>query len=1020
MNKKLKAVWIGFLTIVVCCLVISCKNPINGNGGDNEEVFHGIVRPPIFSHESGLYTSQFNLTLEGREETVIYYSIDGSIPLPSKVDGKRVFKYTVPITVKNRNGEANVLATVANTEKFCLKPDDPRGDIPMFYIPYASDVPKATVIRAMAVDSHGGKSSVVTNTYFIGNNLANYGNHPVISLVTDPGNLLDVNTGIYVQGPGNRWWNSNPPYNFCMSGREWEREANLEFFDAARKAAFSTGVGVRIRGAYSRDKGQKSWNVYFREEYGVNSLTNYPLIPGALNTNGSQITTNKNFMLRNGGNDTEYTKLYDLYLQGLVKDRSFTTQAGVPCIVYLNGEYWGPYNIQEKYSDHYLANKFGVNRNNVVVIKTGELEEGIDADMNLFQHMMALGEADMSNQSNYDAFFEVFDLQSYLDYYAAEIYINNEDWPHNNYQAWRVRNPEPGIQTYGDGKWRWQMYDTEFALGIYRNGGVTDPFQRIFVNKSPDHPNNKQLKNLFNNETFCKQFILTMMDLYNVNFDYNTCVVKLDDMADVYRPLMENGYYDRFGFVWKSFDEWINNMKSYLWDIRSAMTTIYLPNHFGSLGISAGNLADVTIAAKDGGTSVHNASIKINTATPGLAGGSWTGKYYSVLPVTVKANVPNGYTFTGWDVVGGNAETPESLETVVNFTGNVLITANYELTAGGITMAGDLAIPALADTVGYVKLILHDAAWSWKSEIGIVSPEDISAWSTKIAPFASSTPIFFRVEGYENQTSINSLYIIDAGISQNVYASAVSGINIDLSNIQLIKLSGSISLASHVPSSITHIGLKVLANDTMLGQALVTNTGSASVWQMYVPSQTGNTSVTWNIYGFSNEVLLWGQKNPLSSENNILSCSSIYNTSVSNIDILDFALTPASLEWSWGGYGNIDRVELPDGEYKVTVAALGINRWDAVASFDYNGELGVKYTYSFYARTEIGTRSIYIQYYWTEPYGSLGQNITITETEQLFVINGSYLPSSGWTGLQFQCADQLGIFFVRDVTITPY
>jgi hypothetical protein len=543
-------------------------------------------------------------------------------------------------------------------------------------------VPKATVIRAIAVDSRGNKSGVVTKTYFIGNNLSAYGNNRVISLVTDPYNLLDVNYDIMVRGPANKIW---PYYNFNMKGRDWEREAYLELFEgngSSRSIPLSAGVGIRIRGGWSRAPGQKSFSVYFREEYGLNNLRNYNLIPGAVKADGkTPVERYKNFMLRNGGNDIEYTKFYDVFLQNLLSDRSFTTQAGVPCVVYLNGEYWGPYNLQEKYSDNHTEYKYGVNKDNVISYDNGELDDGTAADEAFFWQMMEMRNNNMSVQANYDAFCAVFDIDNFVDYWAAQIYIYNEDWPHNNYRAWRVRNAEPG-NAYGDKKWRWQMFDTEFAVGIYNSGGLTgqagvDAFNKILNN---GHFNNQLFKALLANEDFCRRFVNNMMDLYNVNFHPDNYLPKLTSYETVYRPLM-NSYFDRWGRPWATvFDNKVNEARKYLNDIRGAMVNSYLPAYFGgysgiyNLGVSAANLYNVTVSA----TGVSGASVKINTIIPSLASGSWTGKYYSAVPITVTASAPpNGRTFTGWTVTGGVAASPSALTTTVTITGSAQITANY-------------------------------------------------------------------------------------------------------------------------------------------------------------------------------------------------------------------------------------------------------------------------------------------------------------------------------------------------------
>jgi hypothetical protein len=663
---------------------------LQDNVSDDDDEYNNpntaTSRELTFSHNSGLYAQQFSLTLKAPPGSAIYYSTDGSVPSAQKVGNGRVFKYSSPITVQNRNGSPNVLATEPNITQMHMAPGDPRGSHPTFYVPNANQVPKATVIRAIAVDASGKQSDVITKTYFIGNNLSAYENNRVISLVTDPYNLMDVSYGIMVRGTADKMW---PFYNFNMKGRDWEREAYLEIFEgngSSRSIPLSAGVGIRVRGGWSRAPGQKSFSVYFREEYGLNNLRNYNLIPGAVKSDRkTPVERYKNFMLRNGGNDLEYTKFYDIFLQNLLSDRSFTTQAGVPCVVYLNGEYWGPYNLQEKYSDNHTEYKYGVNKDNVISYDNGELDDGTAADEAFFWQMMEMKDNNMSVQANYDAFCAVFDIDNFADYWAAQIYIYNEDWPHNNYRAWRVRTAEPG-NPYGDAKWRWQMFDTEFAVGIYSGGGLggqagVDAFAKILSGDNSWHHNNQLFKALLANDDFCRRFVNNMMDLYNVNFHPDNYLPKLAGYETVYRPLM-NSYFDRWGHPWPTvFDNKINEVRSYLNDIRSTMVNSYLPNYFGgysgiyNLGISASNLCNVTVSA----TGVSGASIKINTVTPNLSSGSWNGKYYSVLPITVTASAPPaGYEFDGWTVSGGTAASPSTLTTTVNITSTAQIIAKYK------------------------------------------------------------------------------------------------------------------------------------------------------------------------------------------------------------------------------------------------------------------------------------------------------------------------------------------------------
>jgi len=719
------------LLIVLCFLFVTCKEPedINGNGnengeengnggengnGEDDDDFDdpynnpnaGISRDLVFSHNSGLYSDEFELAITTNAAgRTIYYSTDGSIPSPEKVGNGFVFKYEEPIPITDRTGEENVLATPENSELMSIHPDDPRGNIPTSHIPTDDEVPKATVIRVMAVDASGRKSGVVTKTYFIGNNLAGYGDTRIISLVSDPEGLVSEATGIMVRGAsGNRWDGPNF-YNFQKKGDEWERPAYLEIFEgsaSSRSLKFSEEVGIRVRGGWSRATGQKSFTVYFKEQYGIKNLSRskYDLIPGANKADGSRVDTFKGFMLRNGANDADYTKFYDVFLQKLLNDRSFATQAAVPCIVYLNGEYWGPYNLQERYSDNHTGFKYGVENENVISYDNGELDDGNPGEEALYLNLI---NGVINGSINYSQFCAEFDIDNFIDYWAAEIYINNEDWPQNNYRVWRTRNTETGNK-YGDKKWRYQMFDTEFALGLYSSGSIRDPIHVILNGEHKNHLNNKLFKALLANEDFCRQFVNTLMDLYNVNFHPTKFEPLLSSYATTYEPLMGDTntlgtYFSRWGRPWDTvFENKVYDARKYLNDIRNAMVFNYLPTYFSgsysgvSNSFSIGNAYDVTIS-----TIGYSAPVKVNTVT---VTPSWTGKYYSGNPITVTASAaPSGYEFEGWTISGGTAATPSALTTKVNITGNAQIIANYKL-------QGSTIIPVTGITLNSTTLNL--------------------------------------------------------------------------------------------------------------------------------------------------------------------------------------------------------------------------------------------------------------------------------------------------------------------------
>jgi hypothetical protein len=93
-------------------------------------------------------------------------------------------------------------------------------------------------------------------------------------------------------------------------------------------------------------------------------------------------------------------------------------------------------------------------------------------------------------------------------------------------------------------------------------------------------------------------------------------------------------------------------------------------------------------------------------------------------------------------------------------------------------------------------------------------------------------------------------------------------------------------------------------------------------------------------------------------------------------------------------------------------------RWKAVAGYVYTAQAGKSYTYKFEAWTESGTRSLGVQYYsnYVDDV-NLEQSISITSTRTTYTINGDTLPKGGKLAVAFQCADQLGRFYVKILEI---
>ncbi len=622
------------------------------------------VPSPQFSKDSGFYNTEFDLELTSSDPNAkIYYTLDGSDPNPASN------LYTGPINMKNRSVEQDVLAA---------KKDTTAGDP---FIP-AFPVRKGNVIKAAVIRDDGTRGEILTRTYFVGvDREKNYPDVPVISIVTDAENLFNYETGIYVLGQKHDEWlaedkkNKNlegwrHQANFTQKGKEWERPVSVEFLETDGTTAFAQDMGLRILGGASRNHPQKSLKLIARDEYGKKNVK-YEIIPGNMRSDGTgTVDKYKSFSLRDGGNDADFARIRDPLLQSLVSDRDLETMQFRPCIAFINGEYWGMYCLIEDYSDNYFSNNYDIDNKNVVLIKRSEVEDGEESDIELYTSMLEfINGNDMSKAENYDKACGMLDMQSFADYCAFEIYIDNSDClfnNDNNWRMWRVREPVEGIMN-ADGKFRMVVYDTDFSTGIYNGGnGSRDSFLNSAMNGNnlKDDQMGKMLSSLCKNKDFLQIFANSLLDLRNVNFEKKRVKAAISEISKPYLALM-NETYRRFGPAYIQDVDFlqgkITELQGYLLKRADNFPDIVKKN------VGLGDLHQLILRTGEGTVQLNNSEI--------AAGTELYTKYLSDCPITLTAKAPEGKKFVRWDATGISLP-DKTAETIT-----VSVTADGELNA---------------------------------------------------------------------------------------------------------------------------------------------------------------------------------------------------------------------------------------------------------------------------------------------------------------------------------------------------
>lgn len=642
------------LALLVLCLLLPCA---------------ALAQGLRFSHESGFYDAPIDVEiLFDNPEADVYYTLDGSVP------NEDSFYYDGAFHLEDRTQEPNDLSARGGAAK-------------TDYIP-TENVVKAHVIRALAVEPDGSTQRI-DGTFFVGvNRQERYGDVPVFSLMMDENDLFDYETGIYVLGRHWAEWDSQQtePYadwqtqgNFSQRGREWERPVTVQYLAADGSTGFIQDMGVRIKGGVTRSFTQKSLRLIAREEYGEKNLK-YPVLPGNQRADGTgPVEKYKSITLRNGGNDNETTRLRDPLFQSLAGGLRFMTQASAPCVVFINGEYWGMYTITEEYSDKAVQNNYGVDDSNVIIVKNGELEEGREEDMLLYDEMFDfIATGDMTNPDNYAKAGQLVDLPGFAQFCALQLYIHNTDsiFQNNNWMMWRAR--EADGTTYGDGQWRFLLFDTEQSTDIWGDGrnsladGLTSAITDDGAAHEDRHPQ-KVFYSLYQNEDFRREFILALCDMRNISFQATRAEAVLKDMRPIYEKLMRETYL-RFGPEWIVLWNLDSHQASELEQLATFLRGRY--DRFPYLMRQIMGLeypVEATITVNDAALGQVQAN---RTQIP--LGESYTGLYFTEYPITLTATPAPGHTFRGWTAEGATLSSAEEATITVTFSKAFTVQAVFE------------------------------------------------------------------------------------------------------------------------------------------------------------------------------------------------------------------------------------------------------------------------------------------------------------------------------------------------------
>ena len=643
---------------------------------EEEEEFEGEeikVKPPSFSRVSGFYPVNFKLKLKSEENTSIYFTLDSTDPKTSPT----AQEFKDYIQIYDRSYEPNDLSTITEDEDSPVSISRGRR-----YKPPNYPVDKAFIVKAVANNTEGDYSQVVTKVYFVTDGeLIRYQDLTVISLVTNPENLIDPDFGIYVTGtmyqewkktddydPNLKYWDKKTRNNYYMRGKEWEREAFLTIFDKG-EVCVQQNIGIRVKGRASRSYPQKSFNLNAKKKYGKSTIDT-TILKNNYDINGNLITKYKSLALRSVYDNP---RMKDKIARDLFKPMKHLTIAEMePGVLFINGEYWGFYCIQENFNDDFVRKNYLIPKKNVALSKGDETEEGPDEEtQNYINFCDEYSKKDLGEEQNYEEIKKYIDVESMIQFFVAGLYIEDTDWPGNNNGVWRNIGEKIEGNEFSDGRWRFIIFDLDVSMNQpYNRRGSSSIFDNVVNRIERSTLNPFFLALLDNNTDFQHKFVNTYCDYANEIFRPSRVNQILDKYREDYPDLIAYSYVRWNTARFNSRSEYFTSSRTNF--LRSLDT---IANFFNSranytiqnmrdfIGLR-GDVVELTIEI------VGKGKFRINSIVPEINGNKWVGKYIGRIPITIKAIPVPGYNFVRW---GGYIESNEESEEILLFESQTII-----------------------------------------------------------------------------------------------------------------------------------------------------------------------------------------------------------------------------------------------------------------------------------------------------------------------------------------------------------
>ena len=405
-----------------------------------------VMAQPKFSQPHGLYdVNSLTVAMTGSDaDAVIRYTTDGSEPT------LKSSKYTSPLTIRKTTllraveVTGDSLSPVATSSYIFVnsvlsQPNNPTG--------YPDTWGQYTQMNGTAKADYEMDPEMTGDSKLRPKIIEGLKQLPILSIVSDKDNFFShendsVKGGIYIF--------TGPPVGDA-TGHGWTRPASVELIGGPQNHDYTGTCGVRLHGGHGRlaEKNPKhSFRLVFKKEYGKKTMK-YPVFGEDEPSQFNQLVVRCHFgnawqhWAEDNRQRAQYTR--DVWARRIQKKMGHTSVNALYVHLFLNGMYWGLYNIAERVDDQYGKDHLGGKKNDIDVIKIeedgGNHIEASEGDLAAWEEMNAVA-ARAADDAYYQRLDTLLDIDNFIDYMLINQYAGNTDWNHHNWYAIRRHNNE--------------------------------------------------------------------------------------------------------------------------------------------------------------------------------------------------------------------------------------------------------------------------------------------------------------------------------------------------------------------------------------------------------------------------------------------------------------------------------------------------------------------------------------------------------------------------------------------------